>query len=234
LRRESSCFTPPQRPPRPRHFPSDIAAILELQEERHAVILAHNLGCTRCGAARVRRAHDARLRQAVSVYLPPHIGADGARRGTHAVAVLESDGRSSHDQERLYEGNLTFYFRTLFFKSSNIYNPYHNFRRMLHVLWLCDQACRYYQNRLTPRQMRNLLIAALFHDFDHPGHPHPSEGDPDRINIPIAIAGLRRYVMRRSRLFGQLSGRNKLKGGSRLLVSPFPEIKFIPCCCGVL
>jgi hypothetical protein len=43
--------------------------------------------------------------------------------------------------------------------------------------------------------MRNLLIAALFHDFDHPGHPHPSEGDPDRINIPIAITGLRRYVM---------------------------------------
>ena len=29
------------------------------------------------------------------------------------------------NQERLYEGSLTFYFRTLFFKSSNIYNPYH-------------------------------------------------------------------------------------------------------------
>ena len=40
-------------------------------------------------------------------------------------------------------------------------------------------------------------------------------------------------TMRRSRLFGQLPGRNKLKGGSRLLVSPFPEIEFIPCCCGV-
>jgi hypothetical protein len=105
------------------------------------------------------------------------------------------------NQERLYEGSLTFYFRTLFFKSSNIYNPYHNFRHMLHVLWLCHQACRYYRNRLTPRQMRNLLIAALFHDFDHPGHPHPSEGDPDRINIPIAIAGLRRYVMPADRSF---------------------------------
>ena len=43
------------------------------------------------------------------------------------------------NQERLYEGSLTFYFRTLFFKSSNIYNPYHNFRHMLHVLWLCHQ-----------------------------------------------------------------------------------------------
>ena len=105
------------------------------------------------------------------------------------------------NQERLYEGNLTFYFRILFFKSNNIHNPYHNFRHMLHVLWLCHQACRYYQNRLTPRQMRNLLIAALFHDFDHPGHPHPGENDPDRINIPIAIAGLRRYVMPADRAF---------------------------------
>jgi hypothetical protein len=40
--------------------------------------------------------------------------------------------------------------------------------------------------------------------------------------------------VRRSRLFGQLPGRNKLKAGSRLLVSPFPEIKFILSCCGVL
>jgi hypothetical protein len=40
--------------------------------------------------------------------------------------------------------------------------------------------------------------------------------------------------MRRSRLFGQLPGRNKLKAGGRLLVSPFPEIKFILSCCGVL
>src|ERR1700730_16120063 len=40
--------------------------------------------------------------------------------------------------------------------------------------------------------------------------------------------------VRRSRLFGQLPGRNKLKAGGRLLVSPFPEIKFILSCCGVL
>jgi hypothetical protein len=98
------------------------------------------------------------------------------------------------NEERLYEGDLTFYFRTLFFRSSNLRNPYHNFRHMLHVLWLCHEACRYYQQKLTPRQMRNLLITALFHDFDHPGHPHPGEDDPDRINIQIAIAGLRRYI----------------------------------------
>jgi len=38
-------------------------------------------------------------------------------------------------------------------------------------------------------------------------------------------------TMQRFRLFGQLPGRNKLKSpGSRLLVSPFPEIKFILSC----
>jgi DNA-binding NarL/FixJ family response regulator len=41
-------------------------------------------------------------------------------------------------------------------------------------------------------------------------------------------------LLRRSRLFGQVPGRNKLKAGSRLLVSPFPEIKFILSRCGVL
>src|ERR1700722_10358741 len=99
------------------------------------------------------------------------------------------------NEESLYEGNLVLYFRILFYNSNNLRNPYHNFRHTLRVLWLCQKACRYYQKKLTPRQMRNLLIAALFHDFDHPGHPHPGEQDPDRINIRIAIAGLRRHIM---------------------------------------
>src|SRR5258707_2379041 len=48
-----------------------------------------------------------------------------------------------------------------------------------------------------------------------------------------ALKGMERsgQIVRRSRLFGQLPGRNKLKAGSRLLVSPFPEIKFILSCC---
>ena len=57
---------------------------------------------------------------------------------------------------------------------------------------------------------------------------------PRRLAIPALRDIYARRSMRRSRLFGQLPGRNKLKAGSRLLVSPFPEIKFIPCCCGVL
>jgi HD domain len=98
------------------------------------------------------------------------------------------------NEANLYEGVLIPYFRILFYNSHNLTNPYHNFRHTLHVLWLCEKACRYYQKTLTPRQMRNLLVAALFHDFDHPGHPHPGEQDPDRINIEIALAGLRRHL----------------------------------------
>jgi len=99
------------------------------------------------------------------------------------------------NEERLYEGDLSLYFRILFFESSNLNNPYHNFRHTLHVVWLCHKACRHYREQLVPREMRNLLIAALFHDFDHPGHAHRGVEDPDRINIDIAISGLRRYIM---------------------------------------
>jgi hypothetical protein len=95
----------------------------------------------------------------------------------------------------LYKGNLIPYFRTIFFTATNLENPYHNFRHMLHVTWLCHQACQYYRAELTPLEMRELLIAALFHDFDHPGHPHLGEPDPDRINIEIAIGGLRKHVV---------------------------------------
>jgi hypothetical protein len=98
------------------------------------------------------------------------------------------------NEENLYEGNLIYYFQVLFFRANNLYNPYHNFRHMSHVLWLCYKACQYYSHELPPRQMRALLIAALFHDFDHTGRPHRGDEDPDGINIEIAISGLRRYL----------------------------------------
>ena len=98
------------------------------------------------------------------------------------------------NEENLYEGNLIYYFQVLFFRANNLYNPYHNFRHMTHVLWLCYNACQYYALELSPRQMRTLLIAALFHDFDHTGRPHRGDEDPDGINIEIATSGLRRYL----------------------------------------
>ena len=84
----------------------------------------------------------------------------------------------------VYEGNLIHYFQLVFRKARNLNRPYHNGRHMLHVLYLCYQACAYYRGscELTLRQARNLLIAALGHDFDHPG----MQGDDD-LNIERAI-----------------------------------------------
>jgi hypothetical protein len=60
---------------------------------------------------------------------------------------------------------------------------------MFHVLWLCHEACKFYADELAKRDRRNLLIAALFHDFDHLGNQ-----SPDQLNINRAIAGLRVHV----------------------------------------
>ena len=69
----------------------------------------------------------------------------------------------------VFEGNLNHYFRTVFLKATNLENGYHNFRHIFHVFWLCYQACLYYGDTLTKREKRNLLIAAMFHDYNHSG-----------------------------------------------------------------
>lgn len=95
--------------------------------------------------------------------------------------------KNDHD---LYEGNLVRYFQIIFYKSKNLNNPYHNFRHMMYVTWQCHQACNFYVNTLTKRERRNLLIAAMFHDFDHSG----TTGD-DLFNIMLAIQGLNKYIL---------------------------------------
>src|SRR5215471_6020446 len=47
------------------------------------------------------------------------------------------------NEKHLYEGDLSLYFRILFFEPCNMNNPYHNFRHTLHVVWLCHKACQY-------------------------------------------------------------------------------------------
>ncbi|MDO8482791.1 MAG: hypothetical protein Q7S86_03165 [bacterium] len=104
------------------------------------------------------------------------------------------------NDDKLYEGNLTHYLRVVCKYARNLHHPYHNLRHMLHVLWLCYQACLFYKEKringnlsspkLTPRQMRNLLIAALFHDFDHSG----LLGDDD-LNIEKALRALKKHIL---------------------------------------
>jgi len=95
------------------------------------------------------------------------------------------------NDHNLYEGDLIEYFQTVFYHAQNLKYPYHNFRHIFHVVWLCYQACIFYIGTLTPREMRNLLIAALFHDFDHSG----MIGNDD-LNIERAVRGFKRYIMK--------------------------------------
>lgn len=89
-----------------------------------------------------------------------------------------------------YEGNLVPYFRAVFHQAKNIGHPYHNLRHMLHVLWQCHDACLFYNFDLSMTQKRVLLIAAIFHDFDHSGFA----GDDD-VNIERALRAVRRHLL---------------------------------------
>jgi hypothetical protein len=110
------------------------------------------------------------------------------------------------------------------------------YREALNAAWNHD----HHQVRQFVRNNRLQLKSAL------PGHPviltrpaHPHAlllrgGDlvADAFTGDLALE-LGKGQLRRSRVFGQLPGRNKLKAGSRLLVSRFPEINFMLSCCGV-
>jgi hypothetical protein len=94
------------------------------------------------------------------------------------------------NRDNVYEGDLRHYLKILWDFAQNLNHPYHNFRHMTHVLFLCHDACVYYGRKLTRREKRNLLIAALFHDFDHSGmFGH------DDLNITRAVRGLRKHIL---------------------------------------
>ncbi|MDD5165354.1 MAG: hypothetical protein PHG25_02340 [Candidatus Pacebacteria bacterium] len=93
------------------------------------------------------------------------------------------------NDEGLYEGDLAHYFRAVFNNARNLNHPYHNFRHIFHVLWLCHCACHHYKKNLTKREIRNLLIADMFHDFDHSGRM----GNDD-LNIMLALRGLKKHL----------------------------------------
>lgn len=92
-----------------------------------------------------------------------------------------------------YRGDLSHYFRAVMSHARNLRNPYHNFRHSFHVMWLCHEALLYYQNvdlRILPGRARALLIAAMFHDFDHTGRT----GNDD-VNIELALRGIKRHIL---------------------------------------
>ncbi len=112
------------------------------------------------------------------------------------------------NKEGLYSGDLRHYFKCLF-NSRGAANPYHNIRHICTVLVRCYEGMKESQDILLKEFSgarypginnikelnRVLLIAALFHDFQHFGR----SGDDD-INIEIAIRGLRRNILKEDEL----------------------------------
>lgn len=94
------------------------------------------------------------------------------------------------NRKQRYEGDLRDYFKIAFYQNRGGINPYHNVRHILHVLWLCDDAISYYTPPgLGPQNCRNLLIAAMFHDFDHSGRM-----GHDDLEIERAVRGLKAHL----------------------------------------
>lgn len=123
------------------------------------------------------------------------IRAKKIQSGKNVYIMSITNVRGSLDQlilnhDNLYEGNLVRYFQIVFHNAKNVNHPYHNFRHMMHVTWLCHDACKYYKKELSKRDMRNLLVASVFHDFDHRG----TIGE-DLENIKLAVQALNKYIL---------------------------------------
>lgn len=88
-----------------------------------------------------------------------------------------------------YIGDLIYYYKKIM-KAPNAHAHYHNIRHMLHVLW--ESYDGGVHMGLSPKDLRNLLISSLYHDFDHTGKKN--EGG-DRQNINRALVAIRRDIL---------------------------------------
>jgi hypothetical protein len=93
------------------------------------------------------------------------------------------------NDEQLFPGDLKHYLRVTVQHARNLNNPYHNFRHLFHVLYMVHQACWFHRSDLLPREIRNMHIAAIFHDFDHSGRT-----GHDDLEIARAVRALNRYI----------------------------------------
>lgn len=68
------------------------------------------------------------------------------------------------------------------------HNPYHNTDHLLFVAQKCYEGGLYHQ--LDDNQIDALIVAALFHDFNHSGGEHP-----DWYNVKVAVNSFRDFFM---------------------------------------
>ena len=95
-----------------------------------------------------------------------------------------------NNKESLYQGDLRYYFKVLFFKAPNLTAPYHNFRHMLTVTAQVYNGAKYMEyDKVGKDRFRALLIAALFHDFAHSG-----KVGNDKLEVERAIRALYHHL----------------------------------------
>ncbi len=90
-----------------------------------------------------------------------------------------------------YDGDMVHYYKEVM-KAPNANAPYHNVRHMLHIFWETYDGC--VQMGLGKREMRNLLIAAMMHDYNHTGIKND-----DQVNLDRAIRGLDAIALKQDR-----------------------------------
>ncbi|MDB4984342.1 MAG: hypothetical protein JWM20_521 [Patescibacteria group bacterium] len=87
-----------------------------------------------------------------------------------------------------HDGDITPYVQNLF-NFHNVDLPYHNLRHMLDVTWKAYHGG--IVSGLPPRVMRNLIIAAIYHDANHPGQLNGM----DKNSVARAIETLNRHIL---------------------------------------
>lgn len=81
---------------------------------------------------------------------------------------------------------LEFYFHILLIENKGATNPYHNNYHILTVFINCYKAAK--KERLEKKEIRILLIAALFHDFNHSAGQYT-----DDVNVKNSISAFWKY-----------------------------------------
>ncbi|HEY5588095.1 MAG TPA: HD domain-containing protein [Candidatus Paceibacterota bacterium] len=96
-----------------------------------------------------------------------------------------------NNEDGLYHGNLRYYFK-LMFNSPNSSYPYHNFRHMSYVTCTAYECAKSigYPKIMGKISFRALLIAAMFHDYNH-----SLEMIDDKINIASAVSSIEKYIL---------------------------------------
>ncbi|MFA7284615.1 MAG: hypothetical protein WC004_02225 [Candidatus Absconditabacterales bacterium] len=102
------------------------------------------------------------------------------------------------NHDKTYEGDLVYYVNIVL-QAKNVMFGYHNIDHMFHVTGQLYDAIGFY--KISGRTARNLLIAGLFHDYNHSGGKLS-----DSENIAMALQGLHKALLRQDKEYEKQIG----------------------------